>query len=117
MNGEEEGAMENGRGMMRTPAPRGLAGAGGIWVWGYDEITWFANQPREYRAQWLRYAWDWVPRADPNGHLQMPGGRTLAASVNGSRWYYANDPSPKVPNGLGDEDAIRAIWAAAVPGH
>jgi hypothetical protein len=26
------------------------------------------------------------------------------------RWYYANTPSPKVPEGLGDEEAIRAIW-------
>ena len=29
------------------------------WVWGYDEITWFAHQPREYRSNWLQYAWDW----------------------------------------------------------
>jgi hypothetical protein len=27
------------------------------------------------------------------------------------RWYYANRPSAAVPEGLGDEDAIRAIWA------
>src|SRR5437660_264500 len=37
-------------------AKPGQPGAGGIWVWGYDEITWFAHQSREYRAGWVRYA-------------------------------------------------------------
>ena len=83
---------------------------GGIWVWGYDEITWFAHQSREYRRDWLRYAWDWVRRTDPNGHLQMPGSRTMRSPLDGKRWYYANKPGPTVPEGLGDEDAIRAIW-------
>ena len=27
-------------------------------------------------------------------------------------WYFANNPSPACPTGLGDEDAIRAVWAA-----
>jgi hypothetical protein len=85
--------------------------AGGIWVWGYDEITWFAHQSREYRANWLRYACDWVRRTDPNGRLQMPGSRTVRSPLDGMRWYYANDPSSAVPEGLGDEDAIRAIWS------
>jgi hypothetical protein len=85
---------------------------GGIWVWGYDEITWFAHQPEGYRADWLRYAWDWVRKADPNGHLQMPGSRTMRSPLDGRRWYYANRPSAAVPDGLGDEAAIRAIWAA-----
>ena len=49
----------------REPAP-GRAAAGGIWVWGYDEITWFAHQPEAYRAEWLRYAWDWVRKTDPD---------------------------------------------------
>ena len=44
----------------------GQAKAGGIWIWGYDEITWFAHQTKEYRANWLRHAWDWVRRTDPN---------------------------------------------------
>jgi hypothetical protein len=85
---------------------------GGIWVWGYDEITWFAHQSQEYRSRWLRYAWDWVRTIDPNGHLQMPGSRTMRSPLDGKRWYYANNPSQAVPDGLGDEAAIRAIWAA-----
>ncbi len=96
-------------GSSRTP---GQVGAGGNWVWGYDEITWFAHQSREYRANWLRYAWDWVRRTDSNGFLQMPGSRTETSRLDGKRWYYANNPSPAVPDGLGDEEAIRAVWAA-----
>jgi hypothetical protein len=96
-------------GVSRQP---GKPRAGGIWVWGYDEISWFAHQSKQYRADWLRYAWDWVRRTDPNGYLQMPGSRTLTSPLDRKRWYYANTPSPTVPDGLGDEEAIRAIWAA-----
>jgi hypothetical protein len=95
-------------GASRTP---GKARAGGIWIWGYDEITWFAHQTRAYRARWLRYASDWVQQTDRNGHLEMPGSRTLRSPLDGKRWYYANDPSSSVPEGYGDEDAIKAIWA------
>jgi hypothetical protein len=95
-------------GVSRQP---GRPGAGGIWVWGYDEITWFAHQDKRYRADWLRYAWDWVRRTDANGYLQMPGSRTLRSPGDNMRWYYANAPSAAVPEGLGDEEAIRAIWA------
>ncbi len=80
-----------------------------LWVWGYDEITWFGLQPREYRAKWLQYAWDWVRKADPNGYLEMPGGRTASSAE--MRWYFANNPSEAVPTGRGDEAAIRAVWA------
>lgn len=87
--------------------------AGGIWIWGYDEISWFAHQSQPYRAAWLRYAWDWVRQTDPAGYLQMPGSRTLASPLDRKHWYYANTPSPAVPDGFGDEEAIRTVWAAA----
>ena len=90
----------------------GEAKAGGIWVWGYDEITWFAHQSPQYRADWLRYAWDWVRKTDANGYLQMPGSRTMRSPRDGKRWYYANKLSRAVPDGLGDEEAIRAVWSA-----
>ena len=90
----------------------GQAGAGGNWVWGYDEITWFAHQSKQYRSDWLRYAWNWVRKTDPNGYLEMPGGRTMRSPLDHRNWYHANMQSAKVPNGLDDEDAIRAIWAS-----
>ena len=79
-------------------------------VWGYDEITWFAHQKKQYRAEWLKYAWDWVRKTDSNGFLQMPGSRT--ANSPDLHWNFANNRSPACPAGLGDEDAIRAVWAA-----
>jgi hypothetical protein len=99
-------------GVSRQP---GQPRAGGIWVWGYDEITWFAHQNKEYRANWLRYASDWVRKTDPNCYLQMPGSRTLRSPRDNLRWYHANNPGPACPEGLGDEDAIRAIWSADPP--
>ena len=50
-------------------------------------------------------------KTDPNGFVQMPGSRT--ASSPDIHWYFANDPSPACPTGFGDEEAIRAVWAAA----
>lgn len=94
-------------GVSRTP---GQPKAGSIWIWGYDEITWFAHQDKEYRAKWLRYAWDWLAQTDVNAHLEMPGSRTMRSPLDGKRWYYANKPSKAVPEGLNDEEAIKAIW-------
>ncbi len=83
---------------------------GAHWIWGYDEICWFAHQSPEYRNQWLRYAWDWICRHDRNGYLQMPGSRTLAAPVGDVHWYWANTPSDAAPTGFGQEETIKAIW-------
>jgi hypothetical protein len=90
----------------------GQSGGGGNWVWGYDEITWFAHQSKQYRSDWLQYAWNWVRQTDPNGYLEMPGGRTMTSPIDKKHWYYANLPSASVPDGLGDEEAIHAIWTA-----
>ncbi|MCL4177637.1 MAG: hypothetical protein KJ072_07795, partial [Verrucomicrobia bacterium] len=89
----------------------GAPGLGSVWVWGYDEICWFAHQDAPCRAAWLHYAWDWVRTHDTNGYLQMPGSRTLASPAGAKHWYYANRPSPAVPEGFGDEETIRDIWA------
>ncbi len=79
--------------------------------WGYDEITWFANQSQNYRDLWLHYAWNWIRRTDSNGYLQMPLSRTLYQKVNGKNWYWANKPSDAVPGGFNQEETIKAIWA------
>ena len=89
----------------------GQAGTGGCWVWGYDEITWFAQQPEAYRNEWLRYAWRWVREHDKEGYLEMPGSRCLAGAANGKQWYCANRASAATPDGFGQEETIRAIWA------
>ena len=96
-------------GVSRHP---GEPAQGADWVWGYDEISWFANQGRAYRSQWLYYAWHWLKKTDPDGYLEMPGSRTETSPLNHRRWYYASRPSPTVPDGLGDEETIGAIWKA-----
>ena len=84
---------------------------GDWWTWGMDEIVWFAHQPEEYRNTWLRYADKWVREHDPNGHLQMPASRCLAApTADGRAWYFANRKSAATPDGFGQEDTIKAIW-------
>lgn len=83
---------------------------GGAWIWGYDEMSWFAHLSKADRDAWLRYAWNWVRETDPNGHLQMPGSRVLHTPADGQYWYHANTPSPATPKGFGQEEAIRAIW-------
>jgi hypothetical protein len=34
----------------------------------------------------------------------------MRSPIDHREWYFANMPSSAVPEGLGDEDAIRAIW-------
>ena len=81
------------------------------WTWGWDEITWFSQLGAEQRDQWLDYAWNWVREHDSAGYLQMPGSRCLAGALDRKHWYYANRKSAKTPEGFGQEDAIRRIWA------
>jgi hypothetical protein len=84
---------------------------GGCWVWGYDEISWFAHQDEAYRNKWLRYAWEWVGEHDPNGFFQMPGSRVLHAPVGRKSWYYANTRSEASSEGFSQEETIKAIWS------
>jgi hypothetical protein len=97
-------------GVSGTP---GQPHAGSCWVWGYDEISWFAHQDQAYRNRWLRYAWNWVREHDPNGFFQMPGSRVLHAPANGHGWYYGNTKSEATPRGFGQEETIKEIWAEA----
>lgn len=95
-------------GVSRNP---GKEGNGGFWVWGYDEISWFAHQSDEYRRNWLHYAYNWLKDTDPNGFLEMPGGRQTSSPIDKKRWYAANNKSEGVSDGHGDENTIRDIWA------
>ncbi len=81
---------------------------GGFWVWGYDEIGWFAHQTEQYRNDWLRYAWKWIRENDPNGHLEMPGVRPLGQP---GKLYWANTRSPATPEGYNQEETIKQIWS------
>jgi hypothetical protein len=83
-------------------------------IWGWDEITWFALMPEAERNAWLRYAWKWVHDTDPNGHLEMPGSRVLrTGNREGPNWYWANTRSDACPDGFNTEETIREIWRTA----
>jgi hypothetical protein len=55
----------------------GAATPDGHHAWGYDEITWFALQPKPYRHQFLRYITDWVNSRYPGGWVQFPSRRVI----------------------------------------
>ena len=50
----------------------GQPNVGGCWVWGYDEISWFAHQDNAYRNQWLHYAWNWVESTTQTASFRCP---------------------------------------------
>ena len=80
-------------------------------IWGWDEITWFATQSATDRDDWLRYASKWLHDNDPVAHLEMPGSRVLSpGAAGGPRWYWANTMSPACPTGSNTEAIIREIW-------
>lgn len=79
-------------------------------IWGWDEISWFSLQPEHYRNEWLRYAYHWIRKNDPNGHLQMPGCRMITCPNETSGSYRANTRSEACPIGYSQEEVIRELW-------
>lgn len=71
-------------------------------VWGMDEISWFANQPRPYRSEWLLYAAARVQQLDPNVYLEIPGLRVVRVPGQPQRDYRADLD--------GQGALIRGIW-------
>ncbi|MDR1407617.1 MAG: hypothetical protein LBJ23_06180 [Tannerella sp.] len=79
-------------------------------IWGWDEISWLSLQPEAYRNDWIRYAWDWIKKTDPNGHLQMPGGRMITCPNETDGNYRANTKSEACPVGYSQEETIKQLW-------
>ncbi len=79
-------------------------------IWGWDEISWFAQQPEEYRNEWLEYAYNWIKKNDRNGHLEMPVSRMLSCPNETSGSYRANIKSEACPIGYSQEETIKEIW-------
>ncbi|MEM6690035.1 MAG: hypothetical protein AAF664_11450, partial [Planctomycetota bacterium] len=44
---------------------RGGESVGGIWVWGFDEMSWLAHQDPKSQADWIGYAAGWLKKHDP----------------------------------------------------
>ena len=89
--------------------------------WGYDQIGWFANQPKAVRDHFIEYTYRWTQINNVNAFFEVPLRRMLSdAAVRMRRAdtgemdtnpnYQCNEPSPACPMGFGQEDAIRACW-------
>ena len=78
-------------------------------------MSWFAQLDEDQRNAFLRYACDWVRENDPNGYVEMPGSRPIYVLARDEyEFYFASTPSPAVPDGYGQEETIKDIWASAV---
>lgn len=96
-------------GISRNP---GVANVDDHFCWGYDDITWLAMQDEASRNKWLWYAFDWIKKNDPNGHLQMCVIRMISGpqASKTMRTYFANTKSPACPVGYSQEETIKEIW-------
>ncbi len=93
-----------------------------LWQWwGYDQIGWFANQPKESRDHFIEYTYRWTQINNPHAFFEMPMRRMLSdARVTMPRYgdgqpgvnenYQINDPSDACPLGFGQEAVMKACW-------
>ena len=74
--------------------------------WGYDQITWFANQPKEARDAFLEYTFKWTAVNNPDGFFAFPLRRpTESGEVVGDYpFYQLNNRSSACPHGASQED-------------
>ncbi|MGS2740956.1 hypothetical protein [Sinomicrobium sp. M5D2P17] len=79
-------------------------------VWGWDEISWFSLQEEADRNKWLDYAYHWIKKIDPQGHLQMPVNRMISCPNASAGSYRANTKSENCPVGYSQEEAIKKLW-------
>ena len=86
-----------------------------FWPWGYDEISWFANQSSSYRSSWLNYAVDWIEANDSAGHFAMPGIRAYINTYGQWGEYQAINASSAFPFAHSDENAIKSIFERTGP--
>jgi hypothetical protein len=94
--------------------------------WGWSEPDWLVNQPRTYRADWLRYAVAWLGVEDTYGFF-APLGMSDGGLIPGITYYHANNPwygtlgDPNLPErstdprdqwfkGFGDEPVIKELF-------
>lgn len=93
----------------RSKSPS-VANEGSHFAWGWDEISWFSLLPEEERNGWLEYAFDWLKKTDPFGHLQMPGNRIITCPNETEGRYRANQKSDQCPIGYSQEATIKKLW-------
>ncbi len=78
-------------------------------AFGYDEISWYAYQPYDYRKEFMTYLYEQIESFNENGHIALPGSRGLAASqVTVGGIYFANSKT-HFQKGWGDEGFYKEL--------
>lgn len=100
---------------------------GGMWPWGYDEITWFSKQPPKRRDEILIDFYAWINTNYTYGNIQMPTRVPLAfpftvyyeseeygsTPFNNIHFFKANTQSPNSLTSFSLEKTIKNIWRIA----
>jgi len=79
-------------------------------IWGYDEISWFASRNASERNEFLIYAYEWINEHDQYGNLQMPGSRVSCLST-GERVQFRANSIAVCPDCGNIEDTIWRLWS------
>lgn len=92
------------------------------WPWGMDDISWFANQPGNYRRYWLEYAYNRIHEIDSSAYFEMPGKRIAFIQYpfnpgdGEGKYYYANSKIYST-YGFDDETQIKNVWYKSNPNY
>jgi len=57
-------------------------------LWGWDNISWFAQQSESYRNDILKYTYYKIKCLDKNAHLIVPGMRIVTPGNGNANWFY-----------------------------
>ena len=80
--------------------------------WGYDEISWYMNQPKWYRHQFYKDSVELIDSYHENGHFAAAGSRCGYSLELDKTTYYFIDMKKDNEYGYDDEDFIRDFWAS-----
>ncbi|VGO19525.1 hypothetical protein SCARR_01584 [Pontiella sulfatireligans] len=93
----------------------GVADLDSHWVWGYDEMSWFASLDEAQRNQWLRYAFNWLKEHDSVGYLEMPGNRIYQLKKNEIFRRFQANLKEHCSAGTDLEVVIKELWSNDCP--
>ncbi|MAT53251.1 MAG: hypothetical protein CMN32_02140 [Saprospirales bacterium] len=88
----------------------GCKGTPDWFLYGWDEISWFASQPEYYRNEVLKYTYYKIKCMDMNGHLNMPGRRKIILTPGGPINYYRANTG-----NFNQQSTIKSIWNGQFP--
>jgi hypothetical protein len=79
--------------------------------WGYDQISWIANQPDSYRRDFLKHAYETIEGFNSVSHVTLIGRRTSYVLKKGKQDYYVMNDASYYASGFSDEATIKEIFS------